>query len=395
MGGSHGAPLSIRISPASRRLRSIVGLPPLRDADTARKDIANWLAQKVGAPVEVSPFSGPAATGFSNETLIFDATWTDTTSGEVVTEGLVLRIEPSHYTLFLEADFEYQWRVMHALAEHTDIPLPDMKWFEPDPSILGSAFLVMGKVDGQAPADSPPYTSQGWLFDASPEQQRQLWLDGLDVMARLHNVDWQGLGLAFLDKQDRGHLGIEQHLDYYTDYLAWASGGRPQPVAELALTYLKEKRPADIAPGSEDIRLSWGDSRPGNMLWRDFRCVAVLDWEMVTLGHPAADLAWWLFLDRYSTDGVGMPQLPGIPSREESIAHYERASGIRVSHLVDYYEILAGFRFSVVMMRLATLLTEYGLNAPGSDMETNNPVTQQLANLLGVPQPSDAYWQTA
>jgi aminoglycoside phosphotransferase (APT) family kinase protein len=270
-----------------------------------------------------------------------------------------------------------------------------MKWFEPDPSVLGSAFIVMGRVDGQAPADSPPYTSQGWLFDATPEQQRRLWFDGLDVMARLHNVDWRGLGFSFLDKKQRGRLGIEQHLDYYADYLAWASGGRRQPVAEIALSYLKENRPDDIAPGVEDIRLSWGDSRPGNMLWRDFRCVAVLDWEMVTLGHPAADLGWWLFLDRYSTDGVGMPQLPGFPPRAESISHYEQQSGIKVSHLVDYYEILAGFRFSVVMMRLATLLTEYGLSQPGSDMETNNPVTQQLAILLGVPPPSDEYWRTA
>jgi aminoglycoside phosphotransferase (APT) family kinase protein len=372
-----------------------MGLPPLRDADQARRDIAHWLAGKVGAPVEVSPFSGPAATGFSNETLIFDAQWTDPGTGRAVTEGLVIRVEPSHYKLFLEADFEYQWRVMHTLAEQTDLPLPAMKWFESDPSVLGSAFIVMGKVDGQAPADSPPYTSQGWLFDATPEEQRQLCFDGLEVMARLHNVDWRALEFGFLDKKERGRLGIEQHLDYYTDYLAWASDGRRQPVAELALTYLKEKRPAEIAPGSEDIRLSWGDSRPGNMLWRDFRCVAVLDWEMVTLGHPAADVGWWLFLDRYSTDGVGMPQLPGFPTREESIDHYERCSGIEVRHLVDFYEILAGFRFSVVMMRLATLLTDFGLNQPGSGMETDNAVTQQLAKLLGVPQPSDEYWLTA
>jgi aminoglycoside phosphotransferase (APT) family kinase protein len=298
-----------------------VALPPLRDAEKARQDIAEWLAQKVGSPVEISPFTGPAATGFSNETLIFDATWTDRISGEPVSEGLVIRVEPRHFQLFLEADFEFQWRVMRALAEHTDVPVPTMKWFESDPSVLGSSFIVMGKVDGQAPADSPPYTSQGWLFDATAEQQRQLWLDGLDVMARLHNVDWRGLDLMFLDKQKRGPLGIEQHLDYYSDYLDWASGGRRQPVAERALAYLRENRPAAIAPGVEDIRLSWGDSRPGNMLWNDFRCVAVLDWEMVTLGHPAADLGWWLFLDRYSTEGIGMAQLPGIPTRAESISH--------------------------------------------------------------------------
>jgi aminoglycoside phosphotransferase (APT) family kinase protein len=373
-----------------------MGLPEMRDADQARKDLGAWLETKVDAdgPVVVSEFDVSGGTGFSNETLIFDAGWTDAGSGEQVTEGLVVRVEPTGFKVFLEADFESQWRVMQTLDEHTDLPMPAMRWYEPDPSILGSAFIVMGKVAGRAPTDNPPYATGGWLFDAAPEQQRTMCEDGIEVLARLHDVDWQALGLGFLSKPERGALGLSQQLDYYRDYLEWAAAGQHQPIATLALEHLEQHRPPELAEGVEDIRLSWGDSRQGNMLWdEDFRCVAVLDWEMVTLGHPAADLAWWLFLERYHFEGTGVPPLPGFPTREQTIARYEEKSGIRVAHLVDYYEILAGFRFAVVMMRLTTTLAEYDVIPKDSDMATVNPVTRLLADLLDVPQPDDPHWQ--
>jgi aminoglycoside phosphotransferase (APT) family kinase protein len=373
-----------------------MGLPEMRDQAVARQALGTWLATKVDAdgPVEVAEFDVSGGTGFSNETLIFDATWTDATSGEVITDGLVVRVEPTSYKVFLEADFENQWRVMQALDEHTDLPMPAMRWYEPDPSVLGSAFIVMGKVEGRAPTDNPPYTTEGWLLEATPEQQRRLSEDGIDVLARLHNVDWRDLGLDFLDKSERGPIGLSQQLDYYRDYLEWAAAGEPQPIAERALLHLEENRPPELAEGVEDIRLSWGDARQGNMLWNaDFRCAAVLDWEMVTLGHPAADLAWWLFLERYHTEGIGAPALPGFPTRDETIDRYEAASGIPVRKLIDYYEILAGFRFAVVMMRLATTLADYEVIPKDSEMATVNPVTRLLASLLGVPQPDDPHWQ--
>jgi aminoglycoside phosphotransferase (APT) family kinase protein len=368
----------------------------MRDQDEARSALATWLATKVDAdgPVAVSEFEVNGGSGFSNETLMFDASWTDAGSGGSVTERLVVRVEPTGFKVFLESDFESQWRVMQALAEHTDLPMPGMRWYEPDTSVLGSAFIVMARVDGRAPADSPPYGTEGWLFEATPEQQRTLCEDGIDVLARVHQVDWRALGFDFLDKAERGPLGLSQQLDYYRDYLEWAAAGERQPIAELALQHLEQHRPPELAEGVEDIRLSWGDSRPGNMLWNDeFRCVAVLDWEMVTLGHAAADLGWWLFLERYHSEGTGVPSLPGVPARDETIDRYEAKSGVPVRHLVDYYEVMAGFRFAVVMMRLATTLTEYEVIPKDTDMATINPVTRILANLLDVPQPDDPHWQ--
>ena len=366
-------------------------VPAQRDPEQARSAITSWLSRwRPGATdIDVSAFQGPGATGFSNETLIFDASWTE--DGERHDEGLVIRVKPTGFRVFLEADFESQWRVMSALAEHTDIPIPPMLAFESDPSVLGAPFILMGKVRGAAPADNPPYTTEGWLFDGTPEQQRRLCEGGLDTMARVHLVDWRGLDLGFLDKTSRGPIGLTQQLDYYREYLAWASAGRPQPIAEAALVWLEANRPPELAEGVEDIRLSWGDARIGNMLWDDFTCSAVLDWEMVTLGHPAADVAWWLFLERHHSEGMSVAPLPGFPTRGESIARYEAASGIPVAHLVDYYEVLAGYRFAVIMMRLAQMLEEYGLVPAGTDMETNNIPTQLLAKMLGLPAPGPPF----
>ena len=129
------------------------------------------------------------------------------------------------------------------------------------------------------------------------------------------------------------------------------------------------------------MSLVWGDSRIGNMIFRDFRCVAVLDWEMVTLGNPIEDLGWWLFVDRHHSEGLEAPRLPGFPSREQTVARYEERVGRRVENL-EYYEIFAGFRFGVIMIRLAQQMVEYGLMPAESDFETNNIVTRLLAKLL-------------
>ena len=71
------------------------------------------------------------------------------------------------------------------------------------------------------------------------------------------------------------------------------------------------------APGR--VALNWGDARLPNLIFRDDRVAAVLDWEMAFLGDPEADLAWWLFLDWQGCDGYGIPRLDGFPSREQTV----------------------------------------------------------------------------
>ncbi len=352
-------------------------IPQPRDREEARRRLCSWLAGKLPGATDiwVSPLGGPAATGFSNETIIFDATWH--TEGTEHARSFVIRVKPTAHTVFFESFFEDQYRVIRALSEHTDVPVPTTYWFEPGESVLGAPFFVMGKVDGMVPGDMPPYTQSGWLYDATPEQQQALWWDALDVMARIHRVDWRALGLDCLDRRHLGATGLDQQLAYNQAYLDWAARGQPQPIVDKAWKWLLANRPVETGPDA----LCWGDSRIGNMIFSDFRVRAVLDWEMVTIGHPVRDLGWWLFLDRFHAASDGAGRLPGFPSREATVTRWEALTGRRAEGL-PWYEVYAGFQFGVVMIRLAQLMIQFEVLRPESDYERNNAVTALLDELL-------------
>src|SRR5262249_42909356 len=143
----------------------------------------------------------------------------------------------------------------------------------------------------------------------------------------------------FLARPEYGATPFAQQLGYYTMMLRWAAAGRAMPIAEAALAWLERHRPLVEPPAT----LTWGDARIGNMIFRDFAPVAVLDWEMATLGPGEVDLAWWLVLERYHTEGVGAAPLPGFPARDEIVALYQDMVGRRV-HDLFYYEVWGAFR---------------------------------------------------
>ena len=102
--------------------------------------------------------------------------------------------------------------------------------------------------------------------------------------------------------------------------------------------------------------------------------VGVFDWEMVSLGNGESDLGWWCFLQRFHTEGTGVALPDGLLDRAETIAEWERLRG-RPAPNVDFYELLGGFQFCLVMVRLAE-----SMGMP--DMGWDNPVatiTGQLA----------------
>lgn len=351
-------------------------IPQQRDPEETSRLLTAWMRGKMPAASELvlTNLSPPAATGFSNDTLLFDLAWKE--GGSECQQGLVARIKPSGYAIFPEYDLQQQFTVMHLLGAHSDVPVPRVFWFEEDTSILGAPFYVMSKIDGRIPGDNPPYHIGGWVTEISPEERRSLWLDGLEVMTRIHKLDWEKLGFGFLDQPQRGARGLAQQLVYYESYLAWAARGKPQPITERAFAWIKTHLPAE-----ERIGLCWGDSRIGNMIFHDGKCQAVLDWEMVCLGDGEQDLAWWLFLDRHHSEGLFSERLPGFPGREETVARYEELLQRRVRYL-PFYEMWAGFRFAVIMMRVAQMMIAYEVLPPDSELETNNIVTQLLEKLL-------------
>ena len=351
-----------------------------RDLDLARKNLVSYFGRVLpGArDVDVANLAAPGM-GFSNETLLLDLSYVR--DGKRHDEPLVIRVRPKAM-VFPEYDLRRQFDVMRML-EPTDVPVPHMRWFEDGEDVLGASFYVMDRIDGLVPQDYPPYHVAGFCTEMTPAQRASLWWDGVDKLARIHRLDWRKLGFAFLERPDLGTTSLAQQLEYYRRYLAWGAEGKPQPTVDAGLAWLLANQPKD-----EPVALSWGDSRVGNMIFRDARCVAVLDWEMVALGNPEQDLGWWLFLDWHHSGGIGVERLEGFPSREETIARWEQLVGRRAEHL-HYYEAFAAFRFAVIMIRIAQLVREAGLPAP-DDMATNNTCTQGLARLLGLPVPGSA-----
>lgn len=360
-------------------------IPEQRDLELARKTLSEWLAGKLpeARDLRLSEIRSPGGTGYSNETLLFDAHYT--LDGETRVEGMVVRVAPTGYRLFLEADFDLQYRVMKVLDEQTAVPMPPMRWYEEDPAALGAPFYVMGRVEGRIPTDDPPYNGPGsWLSEATPEQRQRLWLSAMEAFTEIHRLDHEALGLGFLDKPHRGPTGIDQQLRYYEEYYEWARTGADNPVGDAALGWLRANLPSERPTG-----LSWGDARIGNMIFDDFQCRAVLDWEMVSLGGPLEDLGWWLFLDRFHSEGYGLERLPGLGSRTDTIEVWEQRTG-RTARDLEFYEVFGGFRFTVIMVRLSRIFREWELMGPddAASLERNNPVTQVLARMLELPPPA-------
>lgn len=337
-----------------------------------RAGLAAWLAQRTGAAdVEVGEVSIPGVSGFSNETLIFDATW-DAGSGSE-RHGLVVRVEPSGHQVFPSTEFDAQVRVLRALHEEGSVPVPRVLWFEEDRSILGERFVAMERVEGQVPADNPSYHAEGWVTALTPHGRRSVWEGGIDAMAAIHRVDRRAAGLEWIPV--RGPAGL---LAQNLAYRSFACGDHPMPILDEAVALLEESVPPPVAEPS----VCWGDSRIGNMIFgADLAVAAVLDWEMVTAGDPVQDLAWYLLIDRHHHEAFGVPRLDGFPDRPATVARWEAASGRSAEHL-DWYELLGAVLYAAILTRVMLLLDASGAMPGMAAMAYDHTGTQLLERLL-------------
>ena len=104
----------------------------------------------------------------SSETVLFEMT----VGGETERYAARLAPMPEVYPVFPEYDIELQAKCMNLVRARTDVPVPDVRWVELDPQWLGTPFLVMRRIDGEAPPDIPPYVFGGWVADAHARDAR-------------------------------------------------------------------------------------------------------------------------------------------------------------------------------------------------------------------------------
>ena len=329
---------------------------PWRSDPTAMADrIAAWWEARRAPGAKVTEVTAPEGSGMSSETLLFTVEPSDGTP-----ERYVARLAPlasQQFPVFPEYDLELQRQVMQTVAAHTDVPVPEVLTHEADPEWLGSPFLLMRRIDGVVPSDVPPYTMGGWLFEASPENQRKLERESVRVLARLHELTPATHDLAFLDRPKFGATALDQHLEYQRWYYDWARDGETVPLIERTFAALDKTRPVE-----GPTVLNWGDSRIGNMMFHDFAPAAVLDWEMAALGPAEVDVAWMIFMHRFFehlTTRYEMPCLDDFLQRDRVREIYLEESG-RELHDIDWYEMFAAQRFAIVSIRTTLRGVAYG-----------------------------------
>ena len=339
------------------------------------RTLAAWLSTRIGADAVDIEVEGRPAGGFSAETTILSAMVTR--GGDRTGERFVLRREapePAVYPAQSDLDLpeiEIQFRIMEALARTTATPLAPLVGHEPDSTVLGTPFFVMGFVEGVVPIESPPYTAEGFFVDATPAQRTEMISSGLEALARLHSIDQSSLGLDWL-----APAGVEpggQHLlDLWRSFGDEELRGRSHPALERAWSWLDTELPADSGIG-----LCWGDPRPGNIIWEDFRPACLTDFEAACIGPPEFDLAWWLMFDRTMHDLVGIERLPGDPDRDEQRRIYFDRAGLTPFETFAH-EVFAAARYSVIVVRVMNRLEQRGLLGPESSVWLENPASACL-----------------
>ncbi len=338
--------------------------PLLEDTENTRRKLEEWLSEHRGHAVSIPHLDIPEATGMSNVTLLFEIEWQQ--DGQPGREALVGRLQPEiERPVFPVYDLSLQYEVMESLGRHSDIPVPELRGLETDPSLLGVQFYFMKHIEGRIPTDMPPYNMDGWMVHETSESQRAaMWNTAVDTMARFHRLDHKALGLSRLEES--GQTPLQKQLDYWHAYMDWAMEGQHHTICADALGWLVANMPQN-----EPTVLCWGDARLGNIIFKPSLdgVAAVLDWEMATLGNPVQDLAWFNYLDATFSEGLGMPRLEGLPSYKDTVARWERASGRAADHY-DYYLVFAGMRYGLILSRI--------MLATGQDSEIQGNFACQL-----------------
>nr|UUG47305.1 putative phosphotransferase [Amycolatopsis sp.] len=351
-------------------------MPQQRDDHRTRAGLARWCSTAIagGAEVRIGPVSVPEASGFANETLVFEASWP--TAGGTCRRRLVARIAPDEIRVYPDRRLADQYRALRVLGRETDVPVPEVLGHEPGTDLLGAPFLVMAWVPGRVPADLPSYHRQGWLAELPAADRAAVWHNGVDVLGRVHRLDPAALGLGFLKPREASAGLVEGALEQYASRLDFF-GVRDSPEVSAALTWLRANRPR-VAPAAS---LLWGDARLGNLLFDGVTVAAVLDWEMASLGPAEIDLAWFLHLDRFLSQGIGADRLPGLPGEPETLDRWSRRVG-RPPRDLDYYLVFAAFRFALITSRVSDLMVRQGIIERAADVPLHRNAVRALARTL-------------
>lgn len=254
------------------------------------------------------------------------------------TRGYVLRKKPPGKLLPSAHAVEREHRIVAALQD-TEVPVPRLHALCEDPSIIGTPFYVMEHVVGRI----------FWnvqLPELTPEARRGVYDELARVLAALHTVDFEAVGLG--DYGKRGGYVARQVARWTQQYEA--SRTDQVPAMEALIAWLPQHVPSDDA-----TTIAHGDYRLDNLIFHptEPRALAVIDWELSTLGHPLADLAYTCMLYDIALPNVGGLlgvdfAATGIPTEEEFVARYCALAGRDTVPDFAYFKAFSLFRLAAI-----------------------------------------------
>jgi aminoglycoside phosphotransferase (APT) family kinase protein len=276
-----------------------------------------WLDRQdleAGKPITVKPLAG----GTSNAMFVIGrgaAAWVLRRPAQVAVERA-------------DAGMLREYQILRALAG-SNVPHPEVIGVCEDRSVLGCTFYLMQRVDGVPPVPVPA------TMDTSPAR-RAIAHAVVNALARLHDFDWRGAGLAHLGRPEGFH---QRQVERWTRQLS-SYGGRELPGVGEVSAWLQSHRPGEFEPA-----LMHGDYHMLNVLMtfgETPEVAAIIDWETATIGDPLLDLAGLCESWARAADS-------GWPGSPELIERYRHARGL--THVPDlaYYEVLYNFRLAVLL----------------------------------------------
>ena len=280
---------------------------------------------------------------------------------------MVLRKQPAGEILRGAHAVDREYRVLEALAP-TGVPVPRPVLYHGDADLLGTPFYLMERVDGRVFADSS-------LEELPASERRAIWIAVADAMAAMHSLRPDDVGLADYGKP--GSYFERQVGRWNRQYHGSPSG--PIPSIERLYDWLVANQP----PDDGQVSLCHGDFRLGNLLFHptEPRVAAILDWELSTLGHPLADLAFCCMPWHTAPDEFGgllgrdLGQL-GLPDEDVFVTRYRKARP-SAPLLLPFHKAFALYRFAVIFVGIADR-AKAG-NAADPNAATLGPLAERFA----------------
>ena len=255
--------------------------------------------------------------------------------GETTRRAMVLRRDPGAHNI--STNRRHEFMVIRAAFEER-IPVPEVFWVSEDPAVLGSAFFIMERIEGETLA-------RRLLRDDTYARAREVMPAQLaEILAKIHRIDPVKHKLDFLPEPG-DNAALTEVKRYEENFRRLAL--EPHPAFELAFRWLLKR-----VPKTPRKTLVHGDYRIGNVIFGPEGVRSILDWELAHLGDPMEDVGWmcvraWRF-------GNDQKPVGGLGTREDFFRAYEKASGTAVDpEAARFWEVFGNLRWGIITISQA------------------------------------------